>query len=107
MKPITECFHCSRSVATANAAYSQRGEVVCDNCLKLEELAKSPAMAAGGLEYDAPGPHCSSGSGAVGGVIMMAAAAIWFVGGLAVGIVYFYSPILFVIGLFVMANNSG
>ena len=37
--------------------------------------------------------------GVVGGIIMMALAGLWFVGGLAAGYIFFYPPILFVFGL--------
>ena len=40
------------------------------------------------------------GMGMVGGIIMMVIAVVWFVGGLAADIIFFYPPILFVIGLF-------
>jgi hypothetical protein len=38
-------------------------------------------------------------AGAIGGVLMMAIAVIWFVAGLAGGIIFFYPPVLFVLGL--------
>jgi hypothetical protein len=41
--------------------------------------------------------HVNAGVG--GGLAMMAIAVIWFVVGLAVGIIFIYPPILFVIGL--------
>ncbi len=37
--------------------------------------------------------------GALGGIIMIAIALIWFFGGLAAGILFYYPPILFLIGL--------
>ncbi len=33
------------------------------------------------------------------GILMMVGAAVWFFGGLAVGVIFFYSPILFILGL--------
>ena len=38
--------------------------------------------------------------GMLGGVAMMVIAAVWFFGGLAADIIFFYPPILFVIGLY-------
>ncbi len=35
----------------------------------------------------------------IGGAVAMAVAVVWFVAGLAVGIIFFYPPILFVLGL--------
>lgn len=37
--------------------------------------------------------------GVVGGLLMMAIAVVWFVGGLMAGWIFFYPPILFIIGL--------
>lgn len=39
-------------------------------------------------------------AGVRGGIGMMAIAVVWFVVGLAIGIIFFYPPILFVIGLY-------
>ena len=41
----------------------------------------------------------SLNAGTIGGVLMMVIAAVWFVVGLAGGIIFFYPPILFVIGI--------
>lgn len=38
-------------------------------------------------------------AGMVGGLVMMLIGGVWFFGGLAVGYIFFYAPILFVIGL--------
>lgn len=38
--------------------------------------------------------------GVIGGILMMGIAAIWFFGGLACDRVFFYPPILFIIGLY-------
>jgi hypothetical protein len=38
-------------------------------------------------------------SGALGGVVAMMVAVVWFVAGLANDVIFFYPPILFVIGL--------
>ena len=38
--------------------------------------------------------------GILGGIIMMGIAVIWFFGGLSVGLIFFYPPILFVIGMY-------
>jgi hypothetical protein len=38
--------------------------------------------------------------GMVGGIIMMLIAVLWFFGGLVFGVIFFYPPILFLIGLF-------
>lgn len=38
-------------------------------------------------------------AGLMGGIVMMAIAVLWFVGGLAAGIIFFYPPIMFFVGL--------
>lgn len=43
-----------------------------------------------GLKYNGP---------MITGILMMVGAAIWFFGGLAVGVIFFYPPVLFVLGL--------
>ena len=43
--------------------------------------------------------------GVLGGVIMMAIAAIWFFAGLAAGYYYFYPPVLFLIGAYAFAKG--
>lgn len=41
----------------------------------------------------------SINSGMIGGIIMILIAVVWFVGGMAAGIIFFYPPILLVIGI--------
>ena len=41
----------------------------------------------------------SINAGVVGGILMMGIAVVWFIVGLAGGIIFFYPPILFVIGI--------
>ena len=43
--------------------------------------------------------HRGRDAGMTGGLAMMAIAAVWFFGGLAFGLIFYYPPILFVIGL--------
>jgi len=43
--------------------------------------------------------HRGWDAGMMGGLAMMAIAAVWFFGGLALGIIFYYPPILFIIGL--------
>jgi hypothetical protein len=41
----------------------------------------------------------------MGGFAMMAIAAIWFFAGLYVGLIFYYPPILFVIGLYAVLKG--
>jgi hypothetical protein len=43
--------------------------------------------------------------GVMGGIVMMVLAAVWFFGGYAMGIIFFYPPILFLFGLFAFAKG--
>jgi hypothetical protein len=38
-------------------------------------------------------------AGVAGGALMMLIAIVWFVGGLAAGILFFYPPVLLVVGM--------
>lgn len=44
-------------------------------------------------------------AGVLGGVTMIAISLVWFFGGLAAGIIFYYPPILFVIGLFALIQG--
>jgi hypothetical protein len=44
-------------------------------------------------------------SSVLGGLALMAIAIVWFFGGLMVNIIFFYPPILFIIGLVVMIKG--
>ena len=43
--------------------------------------------------------------GVVGGIIMIVIAVVWFFAGLAAGLIFFYPPILFLIGLFALITG--
>ena len=47
----------------------------------------------------------SLNAGMVGGLLMMLIAVVWFVVGLAVGFIFFYPPILFVIGFIALVRG--
>jgi hypothetical protein len=47
----------------------------------------------------------SVNSGAVGGILMMVIAVVWFVGGWMAGRIFFYPPILFVIGFIALVKG--
>ncbi len=52
-----------------------------------------------------PGWFGSINSGMVGGALMMVIAIVWFVVGLFAGYIFFYPPILFVIGLIALIKG--
>jgi hypothetical protein len=43
----------------------------------------------------------------ISGIAMMLGAVIWFCGGLAVGIIFFYPPFLFIAGVIALATGIG
>jgi hypothetical protein len=45
-------------------------------------------------------------AGVIGGVIMMLIAVVWFIAGLAGGIIFFYPPILFIIGIVAVVKGG-
>jgi hypothetical protein len=45
-------------------------------------------------------------AGVIGGVLMMVIAVVWFIVGLAGGIIFFYPPILFVIGIVAIVKGG-
>ena len=62
-------------------------------------VAKKPARERrSGVSFE-EGWFGSLNAGMIGGMLMMLIALVWFFGALAVGIIFFYPPILFVIGI--------
>jgi hypothetical protein len=67
------------------------------------------------LEREAVAEEESSGSftperngikmGVIGGVIMITIAVVWFFAGMAAGYIYFYPPVLFVIGIYALLKG--
>jgi hypothetical protein len=47
-----------------------------------------------------------AGGAVLGGLAMMLIAVVWFVGGLMVGFIFFYPPVLFVIGLLTLIGGA-
>jgi hypothetical protein len=69
---------------------------------KRPETSDRPILRGNG--YEAPPPARSYGSGVsagpmVAGILMMVGAAVWFFAGLAAGVIFFYPPVLFVLGI--------
>jgi hypothetical protein len=53
-----------------------------------------------------PGWFGSVNAGVIGGILMMAIAVVWFVVGLAAGYIFFYPPILFVVGIIAIVKGG-
>lgn len=62
------------------------------------DALSEPAKSVGGGYFEAEKKGIQKGM--LGGIVMMAIAVVWFVGGWALGYIFFYPPILFVIGLY-------
>jgi len=43
--------------------------------------------------------------GVIGGLIMIGIATVWFIGGLSIGLIFFYPPILFLIGIYALLKG--
>jgi hypothetical protein len=77
----------------------------CEHCkgdLRVYHDARAKVMEGTGEGLGVPGFKLESkllSLGPIGGIIMMAIAVAWFLGGLVFGAFFFYAPILFVIGL--------
>ncbi len=54
--------------------------------------------------YSRPSRSGTNGS-VVTGILMMVGAAVWFFGGLAVGVIFFYPPVLFVLGFIALVKG--
>ncbi len=54
--------------------------------------------------YSRPGGSGTNGS-VITGILMMVGAAVWFFGGLAVGVIFFYPPVLFVLGFIALVKG--
>ena len=67
-----------------------------------------PALRGTGNEapaaYKRPSGSGTNGS-VVTGILMMVGAAVWFFGGLAVGVIFFYPPVLFVLGFIALVKG--
>jgi hypothetical protein len=57
-----------------------------------------------GVSFE-PGWFGSMNAGVIGGLLMILIAVVWFVVGLAGGIIFFYPPVLAVIGLIAIAKG--
>jgi hypothetical protein len=73
-----------------------------ERLLKLEQEAKAEDITQGSSP-EAAGIR----KGVLGGVIMLVVAVVWFFGGLATGYVFFYPPILAVIGIYAIIKGIG
>jgi hypothetical protein len=87
------------------------------NLAELSALMKETGAAPrADRNYDVPGLAPNTGGafapekkgismGVVGGIIMIAIAVVWFVVGYAAGFIFFYPPILAVIGMFAIVKG--
>jgi hypothetical protein len=85
---------------------------LASNSYAANQYGSSPAAAATVPNPYAPTPpmpekyshgfgweHKGWDAGMIGGLVMMAIALVWFFGGLALGVIFYYPPILFIVGL--------
>ena len=73
---------------------------------QLNEQKRLDALEARSAENEAFAPEKKGvQKGIIGGIIMIAIAIIWFFVGLAAGYIFFYPPILFIIGIYALIKG--
>ncbi len=92
------CAGCHTPIDAADSFFTSVGEV-CMDCHARVEAAEMAMRARAEAEPKSLEGNLING-GSIVGLLTMLAAAVWFIGGLSVGVVFFYPPILFLIGLF-------
>jgi hypothetical protein len=101
----SQCSGCRRTVAAGDAFKDPAGAVLCPKCQwnTMNRNAQVAARASGGAF--AP-EQTGIRRGMLGGVLMMGIAALWFFAGLSANRVFFYPPILFVIGVYAFVKGA-
>jgi hypothetical protein len=112
------CEECGKAVQVSEQR-KINGKRMCQQCiLKLEEQAKQSDVLediqeertdqditeqekSGFFGLEKQGIK----KGVVGGLIMMTIAVVWFVVGYAAGYIFYYPPILFIIGIFALVKG--
>jgi hypothetical protein len=72
-----------------------------DRLIALEKAAQESDNSGGGFAPEKAGVK----KGVLGGVVMIVIAVVWFFAGLAADRIFFYPPILFVIGLYALIKG--
>jgi hypothetical protein len=73
-----------------------------DRLVALEQKAKEEEVSSGAFGVEKKEIQ----KGVLGGLIMIVIAVIWFFAGLAAGYLFYYPPILFVIGLYAVIKGA-
>jgi len=93
------CAGCHESVSPSESFFSAYGEV-CGTCHAKVEIAEMAMRARAEQENSGSFEGGLVNGGSIVGLLTMLAAVVWFVAGMAAGVVFFYPPILFMVGLF-------
>ncbi len=72
-----------------------------DRLIALEKAAKEEENAGGTFAPEQAGIK----KGVLGGAIMIGIAVVWFFGGLAAGYIFYYPPVLLVIGIYALIKG--
>ena len=72
---------------------------------RASERAKNAVSSRKAREREMEEPASSGGKDIITGILMMVGAIVWFVVGYMAGYIYFYPPVLFVIGLGTMIKG--
>jgi hypothetical protein len=105
----TSCSGCHAPLAPADVLYTpDTARPICQQCLSRREIvahehASQEAMRNDSFSLERKGMQ----KGVAGGLAMMAIAVVWFVAGWAAGYIFFYPPILFIIGVVACIRGGG
>ncbi len=102
-----QCSNCSISVNSQEAYFSDAGDALCQDCFVEKDTQSLLERGEEEGNYYADVPEGQSGWGQViGGLAAVIGAAVWFGVGWMAGRIYFYPPILALIGLFMISKGG-
>lgn len=107
-KVTVRCGMCGIAVRRADAFIALDGTAKCTRC-EWKDMNRKAAEAAFAKGANGAGPFAPEAAGirkgVAGGVTMIAIAAVWFFVGLSAGYVFYYPPILFLIGVYALLKG--
>lgn len=124
---IKLCFDCANSQSCSLCGtktdiqnrISENSKIFCPSCFDNKQRTEAQAQFSETDNFNSTAIHANNEDnggffalekkgmkkGAAGGVLMMFIAVAWFIIGYALGYIFFYPPILFIIGLFTLLKG--
>lgn len=99
---VGRCTTCS-SLIEGEDNFGTGDSYLCKPCFDKSDVVLegvSAEASSHGTNFYASTPRSNMGAGALTAILMMVGAVIWFVVGYMAGYIYYYPPILFLIGLY-------